>query len=294
MLRDADIFVDRLYANAPQFGASLLVATHLALRGRSESCAGRRRREQRSAGHPTRGQCTTARSGLALDHRRPTDLGQAPHLRAAAGAPARSLLRSVSQRAAPDARGVARALRLRDRPGRPFDAVDGPLDAHAIPARARADIVPGTCGRTSADRRVIDLVDAHFRAAGLSVRHDDPYRGGFTTSHYGRPARTRTRDPDRAQPRALRRRTNLQDQRTRVPHAPTAPRSNSSKSSARSILMTGKRPSACRQSVRVPHRSRGSLRRSSAPRGLRAQSGHSAELVWLARVRAGRSAQHFA
>jgi N-formylglutamate amidohydrolase len=52
----------------------------------------------------------------------------------------------------------------------------------------RADIVPGTLGGTSADRRVIDLVDQHFRAAGLSVRHDDPYRGGYTTAHYGRPA----------------------------------------------------------------------------------------------------------
>ncbi len=51
----------------------------------------------------------------------------------------------------------------------------------------RADVVPGTLGGTSADRRVIDVVDEHFRAAGLSVRHDDPYRGGFTTAHYGRP-----------------------------------------------------------------------------------------------------------
>jgi N-formylglutamate amidohydrolase len=47
--------------------------------------------------------------------------------------------------------------------------------------------VPGTFGRTTADARIIDLVDAHFRAAGLSVLHDDPYKGGFTTTHYGRP-----------------------------------------------------------------------------------------------------------
>jgi len=51
----------------------------------------------------------------------------------------------------------------------------------------RADIVPGTLGRTSADPRVIDLVERHFRAAGLSVRHDEPYRGGYTTAHYGQP-----------------------------------------------------------------------------------------------------------
>jgi N-formylglutamate amidohydrolase len=58
---------------------------------------------------------------------------------------------------------------------------------HADPGSRRADVVPGSCGRTSADSRVIDLVDAHFRGAGLSVRHDDPYRGGFSTGHYGRP-----------------------------------------------------------------------------------------------------------
>jgi N-formylglutamate deformylase len=51
----------------------------------------------------------------------------------------------------------------------------------------RADIVPGSLGGTTADARIIDLVDRHFRAAGLSVRHDDPYRGGFSTAYYGRP-----------------------------------------------------------------------------------------------------------
>jgi N-formylglutamate deformylase len=52
----------------------------------------------------------------------------------------------------------------------------------------RADIVPGSLGGTSCDPRVLELVEQHFRSAGLSVRHDDPYRGGFTTGHYGRPA----------------------------------------------------------------------------------------------------------
>ena len=52
----------------------------------------------------------------------------------------------------------------------------------------RADIVPGSLGGTSCDPRVVELVDQHFRAEGLSVRHDDPYKGGFTTAHYGRPA----------------------------------------------------------------------------------------------------------
>jgi N-formylglutamate amidohydrolase len=72
------------------------------------------------------------------------------------------------------------------------------LAAHSMPSLGRgshvdrgslrADVVPGTLGRSSADARFIDLVDAHAREAGFSVAHDDPYKGGFTTRHYGRPA----------------------------------------------------------------------------------------------------------
>lgn len=71
------------------------------------------------------------------------------------------------------------------------------LAAHSMPsvgrdtpgaARVRrADVVPGTRGRTTAAGRLIDAVDVHFRAAGLSVRHDEPYRGGATTARWGRP-----------------------------------------------------------------------------------------------------------
>jgi N-formylglutamate amidohydrolase len=60
---------------------------------------------------------------------------------------------------------------------------------HADAAAPRADIVPGTRGRTSAAGVVIDEVDRHCRAQGFSVRHDDPYKGGFSTAHYGRPER---------------------------------------------------------------------------------------------------------
>jgi N-formylglutamate amidohydrolase len=48
-------------------------------------------------------------------------------------------------------------------------------------------VVPGTRGRRSAAPRFIDFVEEHARRHGWSVRHDDPYAGGFTTQHYGRP-----------------------------------------------------------------------------------------------------------
>jgi N-formylglutamate amidohydrolase len=58
---------------------------------------------------------------------------------------------------------------------------------HDDPGSRRADLVPGSRGRTTARGSLIDLVDAHARALGWSIRHDDPYRGGFSTGHYGQP-----------------------------------------------------------------------------------------------------------
>ena len=139
VLRDADIYVDRLYANAPTLGAALLVAQHLALRGRSEPRAGRRRRRD--------GQRSSARASAqprGVVWRSTTDgrpiLAQPAQLRAAARA-ARSLLRAVPRGAARNARRAARAFWLRDPARGPFDAVDGALDAHRpgrAPRRRRA------------------------------------------------------------------------------------------------------------------------------------------------------------
>jgi hypothetical protein len=60
-------------------------------------------------------------------------------------------------------------------------------DGHQDIGRERAEVVPGSRGRTSAAAAVIDAVDSTARAAGFSVAHDQPYRGGFSTGHYGRP-----------------------------------------------------------------------------------------------------------
>jgi N-formylglutamate amidohydrolase len=70
------------------------------------------------------------------------------------------------------------------------------LAAHSMPGSARvghqdlgrrADIVPGSRGRTSAASGLIDIPERLAEARGWSVAHDQPYRGGFTTGHYGRP-----------------------------------------------------------------------------------------------------------
>jgi N-formylglutamate deformylase len=185
LLRDADIFVDELYADAPNLGAALLCA-----------------RVSRYVVDLNRAQddfdsATVSDSAATL--------GTQP--------------RGVVWRATTDGRPVLRkpltyaALQKRlEHYYVPYhQALQKSLDAlhaqfgfavllagHSMPSRGRslhvdagvrrADVVPGTRGRTTADARLIDLVDAHFREAGLSVRHDDPYKGGFATTHYGRPA----------------------------------------------------------------------------------------------------------
>jgi N-formylglutamate deformylase len=184
LLRDADIYVDELFANAPQHGAALLCA------------------------NVSRYVVDLNRAQDDFDSATVSDHPTAPFAQP----------RGVVWRATTDGRPLLRrplsfaALRRRlDVYYTPYHAaLSKTLEAlraqfgyavlvagHSMPSRGRslhmdagvrrADVVPGTRGRSTADARVIDLVDAHFRAAGLSVRHDDPYKGGFSTTHYGRP-----------------------------------------------------------------------------------------------------------
>jgi N-formylglutamate amidohydrolase len=184
LLRDADIYVDDLYEHAPSLGASLL-----------------RSRVSRYVVDLNRAQ-DDVDSATVTDH--PAPVGAQP--------------RGVVWRATTDGRPVLRRpltfSSLRKRLARYYvpyhDALQQRLTelrsefgfaillaGHSMPSRGRslhvdagvrrADVVPGSQGRTTADERIIDLVDAHFRAAGLTVRHDDPYKGGYATTHYGRP-----------------------------------------------------------------------------------------------------------
>lgn len=183
-LRDADIYVDRLYENAPKLGASLLVATH----SRYVVDLNRAQDDLDAAtvsGHPTatgaqpRGvvwrSATDGRPILARPLTYPQLVSRLERYYVPYHAALKATLEQFRARF-----GYALVLAGHSMPstGRSM---------HKDPGAQRADVVPGSCGRTSADARLIDLVDAHFRAAGLSVRHDDPYKGGYTTSHYGRP-----------------------------------------------------------------------------------------------------------
>jgi N-formylglutamate deformylase len=58
---------------------------------------------------------------------------------------------------------------------------------HTDPGHRRADIVPGDRLGTSCSPVLSRLVGDHFREHGLEVAFNDPYRGGFITTHHGRP-----------------------------------------------------------------------------------------------------------
>jgi N-formylglutamate amidohydrolase len=59
---------------------------------------------------------------------------------------------------------------------------------HKDPGRARAQVVPGDRDGTSCDRALTAHVIRHFESAQLTVAANDPYKGGFITTHHGRPA----------------------------------------------------------------------------------------------------------
>jgi len=59
---------------------------------------------------------------------------------------------------------------------------------HKDPGRARAQVVPGDRDGTSCAPALTAHVTRHFERAGLTVAANDPYKGGFITTHHGRPA----------------------------------------------------------------------------------------------------------
>lgn len=182
VLRDSDLYVDRIWDHAPEHGATLLCASvsrYVVDLNRAPDDVDRDTVPDHPAPRPTQARGVVWRVTTE-------------------GRPAlRSPLRHAELRARLDAfhepyhAALAAELeRKRERFG--FAVL---VAAHSMPSTSRdgtsrrADVVPGTRGRTTADPRIVDAVERHFRAAGLSVRHDDPYRGGWTTGHYGRPER---------------------------------------------------------------------------------------------------------
>jgi len=186
VLRDSDIYVDQLYQRAPENGATLLVSRVSRYvvdlnRGPEEVDSAAVPRHPRARHIPARGVVWRARTDGTPLLRAPLTIEQFTQRLSLFYEPYHQTLREV-------------AAQIRKEHGQVMI-----LAAHSMPSAGRrvlgggavrrADVVPGTRGRSTADGRIIDLIDSHFREAGLSVKHDDPYRGGWTTSSYGAPKR---------------------------------------------------------------------------------------------------------
>ena len=181
--RDADLYVDQLYQDAPLEGATLLVS-HV-----SRYVVDLNRAETDIDSESVRGASTAQRAPRGVIWRLTTEGDRclsAPLSSAEFEARMRVIHRPYHE-----------ALQ-----GLVADAVKRfgycvLLAAHSMPSvgrsghgdagAPRADVVPGTQGRSTASARVIAAVDRVSAEAGLTVQHDEPYRGGFTTRHYGRP-----------------------------------------------------------------------------------------------------------
>jgi N-formylglutamate amidohydrolase len=192
LARDADLYVDRLYAEAPAEGATLLVAraSRYAIDvNRSESdvdaevVEGGRPELRMHHGLVWR---TTSDGEAALSRRLTRDELE-ERLNLVWRPYHRELTSIVAQKVAKF--GIAVVIAAHSMPSVERSAPPSGREGRdaAGAARRRADVVPGTRGRRSAAARFIDAMEAHAVAQGWSVRHDDPYAGGFTTQHYGRP-----------------------------------------------------------------------------------------------------------
>ena len=180
--RDADLFVDDLYADAPDVGATLLVShvsRYVCDLNRAETDVDPLTVEggaARSAPHGVIWRVTTDnRPALS----QPLPFAELERRLLRIYRPYHQTLQALlTQRVAEF--GYAILLCGHSMPSRG-------REGHIDPGRERADVVPGSRGRTSCAGAVLRLVDRQAAEFRLSVAHDEPYRGGFSTSHYGRP-----------------------------------------------------------------------------------------------------------
>ncbi|HEV3190361.1 MAG TPA: N-formylglutamate amidohydrolase [Polyangiaceae bacterium] len=186
--RDADLYVDTLYEDAPTEGATVLVAQF------SRYVIDVNRAECDVDGEVVEG----GRPDVRLHHGlvwRTTSDGEPALTRRLTSQELRERLDSVWR---PYHRELAAIVERK----RAQFGIAIILAAHSMPSTERgcspgqdgrrkgdrrADVVPGSRGRKSADACFIDAVESHALSCGWTVRHDDPYAGGFTTQHYGRP-----------------------------------------------------------------------------------------------------------
>jgi N-formylglutamate deformylase len=180
--QDADLFVDELYLDAPAEGATLLysrVSRYVCDLNRSE--------------RDLDGMTVEGRTGKPAPHGLVWRLTTENLPALSAPLEPAELERRLSQIYRPYHAALERLIAQKiERFGHAILLCAHSMPSrgrvgHADPGRARADVVPGTRGKTTAALSVIQVPEALAMELGWTVAHDDPYRGGFTTGHWGRP-----------------------------------------------------------------------------------------------------------
>ncbi len=188
--RDADLWVDELFAGAPAQGATVLVAhvsRYVCDLNRAESdldARAAREGRRRSAPHGLVW-CSTTTGEPALAH--PIDRAELARRLERYHRPYHRRLAEILL--AKRARfGFAVLLCAHSMPSRAHGPTTGSAGPGSPPGgTARADIVPGSQGRTTAADAVVDCPARLARERGWTAAHDWPFRGGYSTVRYGRP-----------------------------------------------------------------------------------------------------------
>ncbi|HTJ81198.1 MAG TPA: N-formylglutamate amidohydrolase [Polyangiaceae bacterium] len=182
--RDADLWVDRLFEDAPRLGATLLVSSWsryvLDLNRGPDDYDGLAVEGGPESNLPRGLVWRTSTEGDPILARRLTQAELARRKAALYDPYHDTLSRLLDEKRQRFGHAILLCAHSMPSSGR-----RGHVDVGA----GRADVVPGSRGRTSAASSVIDCVERVARGASLTVKHDDPYKGGFATQHYGQPAR---------------------------------------------------------------------------------------------------------
>lgn len=180
--RDADLYVDELYADAPDAGATLIAA-------RMSRYVCDLNRSEHDVDRDTVHGATGRPSPHGLIWRSTTDNRAA----IARPLPKAELERRLAHYYRPYHDRLDELVRDRLAQHGFVILLSGHSmpsrgrDGHDDPGRDRADVVPGTRQRTTASEAVIEVTERVAARFHLGLAHDDPYRGGHTTVRYGRP-----------------------------------------------------------------------------------------------------------
>jgi N-formylglutamate deformylase len=186
LLRDADLFVNRLIEGVGRHGVAVfegLVSRYIVDLNRAPDDVDREVCPElsRPARPSARGLIWRTTTDGAPVLRRPLTVGEVNSRRARIHTPYHEALRALLEERR-RRHGFAVLVDLHSMPsaGRP---------SHDDPGARRADIVPGDLRGTSCAASLSTLVVEHFTSQGYSVRPNDPYMGGYITREHGRPTR---------------------------------------------------------------------------------------------------------